>query len=47
MKNPKLVLKQEFSSLAVARRIERKIKKLKRRDYIEKIVDEGYIKMTG
>jgi len=46
MKNPKLVFKQEFGSLAIARKIERKIKKLKRKDYIEKIVTDGYIKMT-
>ncbi len=39
-----LVLKQEFEKLAQARRIEKKLKKLKRKDYIEKIVKDGYIK---
>ena len=46
MKNPKLVFSQEFDSLIIARKIERRIKKLKRRDYIEKIIKDGYIKMT-
>ncbi len=38
-------LVQEFSSLVIARRVELKLKKLKRRDFIEKIVREGKIKM--
>ena len=42
----KLVFIQIFNSLAEARKIELKLKKLKRRDYIEKIVKDGYIKMT-
>lgn len=46
MRNPKLVLAQEYSSLQTARKIERKIKKLKRKDYIEKMIKNGYIKMT-
>ena len=46
MKNPKLVFKQEFCSLDIARNVERKIKKLKRKDYIEKIISEGYVRMT-
>jgi len=41
----KLVLKQEYQTLAEARTIERKLKKLKRRDYIEKIIKDGYIKV--
>ena len=45
MKNVHLVFQQEFQSLDIARKIERKIKRLKRKDYIEKIVSEGYIKM--
>ena len=40
-----LVLKQEYPDLPTARIIERKLKKLKRRDYIEKIVREGIITM--
>jgi putative endonuclease len=46
MKNPILVLAQEYNSLATARNVERKIKKLKRKDYIEKMVKEGYIKLV-
>lgn len=40
-----LVFLQKFSSTLEARRIERKIKKLKRKDYIEKIINDGYIKL--
>lgn len=46
MKRPVLVLAQEYGSLANARKIERKLKGLKRKDYIEKIVRDGYIRMT-
>jgi predicted GIY-YIG superfamily endonuclease len=45
MKNPKLVLKQEYPTLEIARKIELKLKKLKRKDYIEKIIADGKIKM--
>ena len=41
----KLVLKQNYPSLEIARKIERKVKKLKRKDYIEKMIKEGYIKL--
>ena len=41
----KVVFKQEYGTLKEARAIEHKIKGLKRRDYIEKIVKDGYIKM--
>ena len=44
--NPKLVLSQEVPSLAIARKVERRIKKMKRKDYIEKMVSDGYIKIT-
>jgi putative endonuclease len=40
-----LVFSQQFSSLEEARKLERKIKKLKRKDYIAKIVADGFIKM--
>ncbi len=40
-----LVLKQEYSNLKEARFIEAKLKRLKRKDYIEKIVKDGIIKM--
>lgn len=46
MTNPILVLVQEYATLNNARNIERKIKKLKRKDYIENMVRVGYIKMT-
>ncbi len=46
MKSYKLVFKQDYSSLKLARTIERKIKNLKRKDYIEKIIKEGYIRLT-
>ena len=40
-----LVLVQEYDSLEVARKIEKKIKNMKRKDYIEKMVKDGYIKL--
>jgi len=46
MKIPKLVFSQEYPSIEIARKVERKIKKLKRKDYIEKMVAEGYIKIV-
>ncbi len=45
MKNPKIVFLQEYDSIKDAVSIEKKLKKLKRKDYIEKIVKEGYIKL--
>ena len=41
-----LVLKQEYNSIKEARMIERKLKNLKRKDYLRKIVKDGFIKMT-
>ncbi len=46
MQKPNLVLVQEYPSLKIARKIEGKIKKLKRKDYVEKIIKDGYIKIT-
>ena len=40
-----LIFSQEYHSLSDARSIERKLKKLKRRDYIEKIIKEGEIRI--
>ncbi|MFZ2226273.1 MAG: GIY-YIG nuclease family protein [Candidatus Moraniibacteriota bacterium] len=40
-----LVFNQEYVFLNDARRIERKLKKLKRRDYLEKIIQDGFIKI--
>lgn len=41
----KLVLVQEYKNISIARKIENKLKKLKRKDYIDKIVKEGFIKL--
>ena len=43
----KIVFKQEYPDYTVAHKIERKLKKLKRRDYIEKIIRDGKIKIEG
>ncbi len=43
--NLKLVFQQEYPTLGEARTIEGRLKKLKRKDYIENIVRDGYIKM--
>lgn len=45
MQKPKLVLLQEYSSLDTARKVERRIKNLKRKDFIEKIIKDGFIKI--
>ncbi|MFA6520498.1 MAG: GIY-YIG nuclease family protein [Candidatus Paceibacterota bacterium] len=42
-----LVFSQEYKELVDARKIEYKLKKLKRKDYIANIIKEGYIKMTA
>lgn len=39
-----LVFQQKYSSLQMARIVERKLKSMKRKDYIEKIIREGYIR---
>jgi len=41
----KLIFKQEFSSLKQARYLEKRLKKLKRKDYLNKIIEDGHIKM--
>ncbi len=46
MHEPRLVLKQEVASLGVARQIENRLKKLKRKDYIEKMILDGYVKIA-
>jgi len=45
MKNPVIALTQGYSSLKEARKIEIKIKNLKRKDYIEKMIGDGFIKI--
>jgi putative endonuclease len=41
----KLVFKQKYDTLGEARSIERKLKKLKRKDYLRKVIKDGLIKM--
>lgn len=41
----KVVLEQEYDSLETARGVERKIKGLKRKDYIRKMVEDGRIRI--
>ncbi len=43
----KLVFSKEYPTLSDARDIERRLKKLKRRDYIEDIVRTGKIRMVA
>jgi putative endonuclease len=45
MDAPKLVLSQEYETLSAARIVERKIKRMKRKDYVAKMVQEGYIRI--
>jgi len=45
IKNPKLAFHQEYKTLEEARKIELRLKKLKRKDYIKKIIKDGYIKI--
>jgi putative endonuclease len=41
----KLVFSQKYNTIKEARIIERKLKKLKRKDYIERIIKDRFIKM--
>lgn len=36
---------QKYPNIKLARQIEYKLKKLKRKDYLEKIIRDGYIKL--
>ena len=45
MNCPRIVLTQKVDSLLTARKIEYRLKKMKRRDFIEKIIADGYIKL--
>ncbi len=40
-----LVFSQEFTTLKEAQAIEKRLKKLKRKDYLQKIIDDGFIKL--
>ena len=44
-KEPRMVFNQEFDSLGIARKIELKLKKLKRKDYLNKVIKDGFIKI--
>ena len=46
MKNPQIVLVQEYQSIVIARKVERRIKALKSKKYIAKMVSDGYIRIT-
>ena len=41
----KLVFNQEYATLREARLIEKRLKKFKRKDFIEKIIKDGFIKI--
>jgi len=43
----KLVFSQRFKDIDTAKKIERKIKSWERRDFVEKIVRDGFIKNVG
>jgi putative endonuclease len=43
----KIVFFQEFETEEIAEKIEKKLKKMKRRDYLEKIVGDGYLKIKS
>ncbi len=45
-KASRFVFSQEYETLTQALYIERKLKSLKRKDYIEKIIKDGKIKIT-
>jgi len=45
MNKPSLILTQQYATLLEAKKIEKKLKKLKRKDYIENIIRDGYIKI--
>jgi len=45
MLQPKLVFEQKYQTIEEARAVEKRIKNLKRKDYIEKIIKDGYIKI--
>jgi len=45
MSEPSLVFSQKYDTLREARESERRIKKLKRKDYIRKIIEDGFVKV--
>lgn len=45
--NPELVFHQKFGSIQEARAIETKIKKWKRKDFLDKIIEDQVIKISA
>ena len=43
----KIELVQEYESITIAKQIVYRIKQLKRRDYLEKMIKSGHIKMSA
>jgi putative endonuclease len=43
----KLVFSQKYNTIKEAMIIERKLKKLKRKDYLQKIIEDGHIKIKS
>lgn len=41
-----ICFQQEFPDLTTARKIEYKLKKLKRKDYLERMISEGVVKLA-
>ncbi len=41
-----ICFQQEFPDLATARRIEYKLKKLRRKDYLERVISDGVVKLA-
>lgn len=47
MKSPKLVFSQKCENISLALKLERRIKGWKRKDFIEKIIKDGYIRIAS
>lgn len=47
MQSPSIKLIQEYETIQEARDVERKLKKLKRKDYVEKMILDGYIRLSA
>jgi predicted GIY-YIG superfamily endonuclease len=45
--SPQLVFEQKFDSIEIARKIERRLKSFKRKDFIKKIIKDGVIRSLG
>jgi len=40
-----LIFKQEYENILIAKKVEKRIKKLKRKDYLKKIINDGIIRL--